>query len=373
MILNVENERGRNWTDTEDMLLLEHGVAKAAKIFASLDVTGRSIASCQSRYNRKGYHLLDEETRQRLIESVEPEDEVPPTAAPPTVTRITGVQAGEKPDVQNIITKHRETFRRAQELADRKRNQTIDISHGPALIALVSDTHLGSPGTDVDRVFAEQDLINSTPGAYTFLLGDIADSFLVGRLRDQNMTHDVTVPEEWLLVEHYVNRWENLLGFVGGNHDAWSKTLVGRDLHRDLIADGKVLYDSDDMRVTVNVGNIPIKFRMRHQFLGSSQYNVTHAQEKSIKFDDPDPDILVSGHTHTGALARELSHAGKRKIAIQTGSYKPLDDFAVRIGFPQTDNSTAAAVVVMEDGSYFATGSLKAACHYMRTVYGKAA
>lgn len=362
--LNVENDRGRNWTDAEDMLLLEHGPGHTS------DVTGRTYASCQSRYNRKGFHLLDDETRQRLIESVEPdEDATPSVAVPPTVTNVTGVQAGEKPDVYDIIAKHRKTFQRAQELAERKRNQSIDISHGPALIALVSDTHLGSPGTDVDRVFAEQDLINSTPGAYTFLLGDIADSFLVGRLRDQNMTHDVTVPEEWELVEYYVNRWSNLLGFVGGNHDAWSKTLVGRDLHRALIADGKVLYDSDDMRVTVNVGDHPVKFRMRHQFLGSSQYNVTHAQEKSIKFDDPDPDILVSGHTHTGALARELSHAGKRKIAIQLGSYKPLDDFAVRIGFPQTDNSTAAAVVVMEDGSYFATGSLQAASHFMHAMY----
>src|SRR5690606_13511119 len=138
---------------------------------------------------------------------------------------------------------------------------------------------------------------------------------------------DVTVPEEWLLVEDYVNRWQNLLGFVGGNHDAWSKTLVGRDLHRDLIADGKVLYDTDDMRVTVNVGDTPIKFRIRHQFLGSSIYNVTHAQEKSIKFDDPEPDIVVSGHTHTGALARELSHGGKRKIAIQTGTYKAYDQW----------------------------------------------
>lgn len=363
--LNPEDNRGRNWTDAEDLILLEHGPGHAS------DVTGRTYASCQSRYNRRGYHLLDDDTRQRMIASMEQDDNDPtPSAVPPTVTSITGVQAGEKPDVQKIIAKHRDTFQRAKELAERKRNQSISISHGPAMIALVSDTHLGNPGTDVDRVFAEQDLINSTPGAYTVLLGDIADSFLVGRLRDLNMTHDVTVPEEWELVTYYVNRWKNLVGFVGGNHDAWSKTLVGRDLHRDLIADGKVLYDSDDMRVTFHVGDHAVKFRMRHQFLGSSQYNVSHAQEKSFKFDDPDPDIVVSGHTHTGALARELTHAGKRKIAIQLGSYKPIDDFATRIGFPQADASTAAAVIIMEDGSYFATGSLRAACRYMRDVYG---
>lgn len=293
--------------------------------------------------------------------------------ATPTVTRVTGITAGERPDIQSILAKHRQTFRRTKEQAERKRWQEVSISHGPAMIALVSDTHLGSPGCDVERVYAEQDLINATPGAYTFLLGDIADSFLVGRLRDQNMTHDVTVPEEWYLVEDYVNRWHNLLGFVGGNHDAWSRTLVGRDLHRDLINDGKVLYDTDDMRVTVNVGLTPIKFRFRHQFLGGSQWNPSHAAEKSVKMDDPWPDILVSGHTHVGAFAREFSHAGKRKIAVQLGSYKPIDDYATRMGFPETDNSTAAAVIVMPDGSYFATGSLKSACSFMRGIYQRAA
>jgi predicted phosphodiesterase len=277
--------------------------------------------------------------------------------------------AGERPDVDSIKAKHRATYKRTADLQKRKAHQQITISHAPALIALVADCHIGNPGTNIDRIYEEQALINNTPGAYTFLLGDIADSFLVGRLRDINMVHDVTIPEEWALVEDYVNGWNNLLGFVGGNHDAWSRTLVGMDLHRKIIADGAVLYDTDDMRVTINVGPFPIRFRMRHQFLGRSQYNVTHAQEKSIKFDDPWPDILVSGHTHTGALARELSHAGVRKIAIQLGSYKATDDFAIQLGLPQTDNSTAAAVIVMPDGSYFATGSLRAACQFMRSVY----
>ena len=355
-----ENARGRNWSEAEDAFLAEHGPRAASDRF------DRSLASCQSRYNRRGYHLqgpaeTDVNGRNRTQTDA------------PHVTQIVGVMANEKPDIEAIKAKHRGTYKRTAETVERKLFQHVTISHAPAMIALVADVHLGSPGTNIERVYEEQDLINNTPGAYTFLLGDIADSFLVGRLKDINITHDVTIPEEWYLVEDYFSRWKNLVGVVGGNHDAWSRSLVGMDLHRKLLADGMILYDTDDMRVTVNVGPYPIRFRMRHQFLGRSQYNVTHAAEKSVRFDDPWPDILVSGHTHTGALARELSHAGQRKIAIQLGSYKAFDDFAVRLGFPQTDNSTAAAVIVMPDGSYFATGSLRAACQYMRTVYGRAA
>lgn len=346
----------------------------------------RSASSWRNKRNKLGLHTnpgLDEFGNIWGATTDTPVSETPITNVPtpdapgpvgsgvsvPSVTNIVGVQAGERPDVEAIKAKHKATFRRTIELAQRKHFQQISISHAPAMLVFVSDTHLGSPGTDVDRIYAEQEMVNSTPGAYTFLLGDIADSFLVGRLKDINTTHDVTIPEEWALVEDYINRWKNLLGFVGGNHDKWSHSLVGMDLHRRLINDGKVLYDTDDMRLTVNIGPYPIRLRLRHQFLGRSQYNVSHASEKSVKFDDPWPDVLVSGHTHTGALARELSHAGKRKIAIQLGSYKMVDDFAISLGLPRTDTSTAAALIVMPNGKYFATGELAAACSFMHAVY----
>lgn len=342
---------------------------QTAEEFAELYPLRGSRAWASERYRMRQRGDFDRYVDPQYAATESVPDEPPVSSLAPTVTRITGVTANEKPDIQSILAKHRAAFRRTRETAERKRFQEISISHGPAMIALVSDTHIGAPGCNIERVYAEQDLINSTPGAYTFLLGDIADSFLVGRLRDQNMTHEVTIPEEWLLVEDYVNRWENLLGFVGGNHDAWGRTLIGHDLHRSLIEDGKVLYDTDDMRVTVNVGNVAVRFRMRHQFLGGSQWNPSHAQEKSVKFDDAWPDIVVSGHTHTGAFAREFQHGGKRKIAVQLGSYKPVDDFAIRVGFPQADGSTAAAVIIMPDGSFMATGSLRSACQIMRSVY----
>lgn len=328
----------------------------------------RAWASMRYRLKQTGEfdRLYDPELEGVYVES----DDKP---VPPTVTGITGVQVAEKPDVESILARHRETFRKARELEVRKRNQEITISHAPAMIALVSDVHIGSPGTDIERVFREQELINNCPGAYAFLLGDIADNFLVGRLRDINMGHDITIPEEFYLVEEYYKRWENLLAVVGGNHDAFSRSVVGLDVHRKLLGEHTALYDTDDLRLTLNVGDHKIKFRLRHQYLGRSQYSATHGAEKSVKFDDPDPDILVSGHTHNGALSREFLHAGKRKIAIQLGTYKIFDDFATKVGFPGNDSSTAAAVIIMPNGRYMATGSLEAAVEYMEGVYGRRA
>ncbi len=290
---------------------------------------------------------------------------------PPPPPEITGVLAGERPDIAAIRRKAEAEYEVRRAEHRRKQRQLIRIAYGPALIAFVADTHLGNPGTDTARVFAEQALINATPNAHTVLMGDVCDNFVIGKLVAQNMTHGVTITEEWELFLHYLAGWTNLRAVVGGNHDAWTPRLIGLDVHRRLL-DGSVLYDTDDMRVTVEVGGHPVKFRLRHKWRGFSQYNVTHGQEKSIAFDDPDPDVVVGGHTHRGALARELVHAGRRKIAIQLGSYKALDDYAVVEGFPMRDASTAAAVLIMADGSVLATGSLAAACAFMRAAYAEA-
>lgn len=364
------------WTSDELDYLAEHGIDAYRERYPGYR-TYDAVRVKHGVLKRDGYvpgrigPLRDVRDEVPLSETDRDE---PREITPPTVTSITGVQAGERPDVDEIRQRHEAQYRRVAKTAERKLFQQITISHAPAMIALVADVHLGSPYCDVRRVFEEQDLINRTPGAYTFLLGDIVDNFIIGKLTAQNMGHGITIPEEWELFEYYLRRWENVQAVVGGNHDKWTAMLAGADLRRRFYEE-TALYDTDDLRVTVNVGGNPILFRLRHKFAGYSQYNVTHGHEKSVMFDDPRPDIVVAGHTHQGALAREFTHGGRRKIAIQLGTYKSgtMNDYVRTQGFPQGDNSTAAAVIVMPDGSYFATGSLRAACTFMQSVYRGAA
>lgn len=333
----------------------------------------RGFDSWRNQRHRQGAHASRFADGQDVTKPAEPAAVPRPALPEPEVTDVVGVMAREDPDVEEIRRRHSLAFRRQQEVAERKRFQHISISHGPAMIALVSDVHIGSPQCDLDRAYREQEVINNTPGAHVFLLGDVVDNFVVGRLRDQNMSHTLTIPDEWVLFEDYVNRWRNLRAFVMGNHDKWSISQAGADLHRRLIHDGAVLYDTDDMRLTVNVGSASVLFRLRHKVAGSSQYNKTHGQEKSILFDDPRPDIVVAGHSHAGALCREMTHNGRRKLAIQLGSYKVDDPYAIQEGLPMTDHSTAAAVIIMPSGEFIGMSSLSAACSFMQAVYRGAA
>jgi hypothetical protein len=53
--------------------------------------------------------------------------------------------------------------------------------------------------------------------------------------------------------------------------------------------------------------------------------------------------------------------------------HRPPHDFARKIGFPASDASTACALIINDDGSYFGTSSMAAAHNFMRRVYGRAA
>jgi hypothetical protein len=63
-----------------------------------------------------------------------------------------------------------------------RKNQTIVLPSGPALIAFMSDLHMGSGGTDYKQIIEDTNLIVETKGAYAGVHGDITDNWVVGKL-----------------------------------------------------------------------------------------------------------------------------------------------------------------------------------------------
>lgn len=250
-----------------------------------------------------------------------------------------------------------------------QRNQTISFPHGPVALIFIGDQHIGSSGTNVARMFREQETIMATPGAYVCLTGDVVDNYVIGKLTAQNMLHGMTVPEEWELARHYVSRFrDRLVAVSSGNHPQWTTRLVGLDYDREITPDG-VLYDADDLVFDVNVGPHRVKVRVRHRWSGSSIYNPTHALERAARFDSSDPDVFVGAHIHVGAVAREFILNGQRKLALLSSAYKEIDSYQRQSGFVENDASTAVALVINADGSWFGTSSLDSVLSYMRGVY----
>jgi len=60
---------------------------------------------------------------------------------------------------------------------------------------------------------------------------------------------------------------------------------------------------------------------------------------------------------------------GRRKAAVQIGTYKLHDDYARTQGYPDHDMSTACAVILHDDGSFHGMADLKAAKRYMQSLY----
>lgn len=208
------------------------------------------------------------------VATVPPEPVQEPTPMAPAAPRIVGVVAGERPNVDEIRRRHEAQFASVASTADQRRHQSIRYPHGPVAIVFVGDQHIGNPGTDIKRMYHEQDLINATPGAHVVLTGDIVDNMVIGKLTAQNMRHQMTVPDEWVLAEDYVHRFTSVVAYSGGNHPQWTTRLIGVDLER-RIAPAPVLYDPDDIVFDLHVGPALVKIRVRHRWPGNSIYNAT--------------------------------------------------------------------------------------------------
>lgn len=272
-------------------------------------------------------------------------------------------------DIEAIKQEAARRYRAKAKRAEEKANQRIVFPYGPVCICFGGDQHIGNAGTDIERIFHEQELIREVPGSFFWQMGDVVDQFILGRLISENWKPSTDVQAQWWLAQDYMHGFsDRLLAVNAGNHDAWAQKASGVDRMRDVTPNG-VLYDADTIKATVHVGDHQYRIWTRHKWRGSSMYNITHGQERGVRFDNPNFDIYVGAHTHRGAAARELIHNKRRKIAIQTGTYKIYDDYAAAEGFPAHDASTVCCLVLNDSGSFFATSDLQAVLAYMRAVY----
>ena len=282
---------------------------------------------------------------------------------------ITGVDAEPETDIEAIKEAAKRRYQQKHRRAAKKKRQVVRFDMGPVMIAFIGDQHFGNAGTDVQRALDEQKLICDTPGAYVWQMGDVVDNMIVGRLKKQNMKPSAPVWEQWELAKHYLEGFDDkLVAYVGGNHGAWTMQQTSVDYRRDICPNG-VLFDGDDLKSRVRVGKHTFRVWTRHKWKGSSIYNQTHGQERAARFADPKWDFYIGAHKHTGAVYREFVHEGRRKAAIQIGTYKVHDDYALQQGFPEHNHSTGCAVILHDDGSFCGMSDLEAACHYMRAVY----
>lgn len=285
-----------------------------------------------------------------------------------------GVKAADYTvDEQDATRRAESAFGRARDLETRRRRQVIEFSSDRMIgLANLADIHAGGSGVDYPRLFSELELINETPGLFVATVGDMVDNYILTKLAFAQRDSPLSIGDEWALTRRVLNLIapRHVLA-VAGNHDAWTHVLAGIDYFQVVLSsiNPDALYDTDDSRVVIKIGDRRWPGRLRHKWRGHSIYNPTHGIERGYMFDH---DFIwgVGAHTHVSGLARTFNASGENGIAILCGTYKRIDDYARVGGFPSPNRSTA--VVILFDpntGGMVGIDSLKLASDILKAAY----
>ena len=311
-----------------------------------------------------------------LIAAVKKRIGPPPQAGEGSAPEVAveGVRAGEWPDEEAVYRAALAEWEATRALETRKAAQTLRFSHGPVALVCMGDLHLGGAGVDYPRLFREAETIVQTPGVAVALLGDVLDNYIVNSLIAYQMENRISIPDEWALVRRFLRvMGDSIRIVVEGNHDAWTRRLSGVDYFREVAAEScaRAIFARYDCRVNLTVGEATWPGRLRHKWRGNSIYNPTHGIERANKWEQ---DFVwgVGAHTHRGGFTRAFNAGGSDGMAALVGSYKRVDGYAAREGFPRPNNSTAVAIVFDErhGGSMTGFENLGACLDYMRAMYG---
>jgi len=283
-----------------------------------------------------------------------------------------GLRARREPDEDAIYRRALEEWEQTAQQEEQRASQVLQFDRGPVCLVFAGDQHLGNRGTDYKRCFDELELIAATPGMWLVSLGDLLDNFVIGNLRRIRDDARFTIGDEWVLVRRYLRAaGPKLAAMVSGNHDEWAKLLMGIDYFQEVLAGiaPTCLYDVDDARIRVQVGDWTVPMRIRHHWAGHSIYNITHGIERAALWDQ-DFTLGAGAHRHRGGVARAFVAGGRPGMAVMVGTYKRVDAYARRLGVPMVNNSTAVAVLLdPETQSLTGFDNLQLAARYMQAVY----
>lgn len=284
---------------------------------------------------------------------------------------VRGIMADERPDPAEVWQRAEVVWRNEAERRERRRSQSITFTRAPACLVFLSDLHLGGAGVNYPRIRREVEIARDIPNSGTFLVGDLIDNFIIGKLAEARHAAQLSIRDEWIMAEHVMELLgPKLVANVAGNHDEWTRRLGGFDVLRAVTSRVRkdVIYDTDEALVTWQAGAASKVIRARHKWMGSSIYNAIHGQGRAARWDG-DADIYIGAHTHRGALYGTLNVGERRVMGVQLGSYKEIDPYQRREGFSTPSPDAALALVLTEAGRLIPFDCLDEARDYMRAMY----
>lgn len=247
----------------------------------------------------------------------------------------------EKPDALNPIGFDRH-FERIQELQAIKKETSlwkdeivvrVDTGKLPCMpFRPLADTHMGAAG--VDMVQLKDHLLDIRQSSLvTALVGDIGD-FFGPMAHPEGMMGDVIGPDDQMsMIRRFFEEYQDkiMCTVQDPSHVDWVRQKSGIEPQRYFVEKLKIPALKSGGLVKLIVNGIEYKILMFHQIgkFGSS-LNITNAGKRMLDM-AKDVDIVLSGHTHIGAMEKTVKRDGKPYI-VQFGTFKTDDDFGTRKG-----------------------------------------
>jgi len=243
-------------------------------------------------------------------------------------------------------------IRESQAHAERmKRRQSIEFPPEPFALAMLGDTHIGDVGVDYASLKRDAETVRDTPGMYALFGGDGTNNWVVGKLQALQRNEIMAHSSSWALFLDWLDTLgDKLAAVVVGNHDLWTAKVSGFEPIAKHLRGAAVLYDPHELVFTLACGDLEQRWLVRHKFRYGSVFNATHGQEVAWDRGDTDFDVAVGFHRHNGTLVRPFVRHGRKRHAVQMGTYKVADVYADENGFPRPPSLGRGTFVGHPDG-----------------------
>jgi len=289
---------------------------------------------------------------QRILRAARDRGELPDRAQGSNRTDLSvGFRSPDLPShvrsIEELKADRRSEFTRVDTAEQARHLIPVEVLiDGPVGICHMGDPHIDDPGSDFPTLERDIKIINETPAFWAATVGDMQNNWC-NRLAHLHSEQTVTSEEAWILVEWLV-RSTDWIYMVGGNHDLWAKGSDPLQWIRRLSSVAVGEYSGARIALQFPNGK-EVRINARHDFSGSSQWNLAHSLMKAFTMGFKDH-ILTAGHRHADAYGLCVDpESGLIGHALRTSGYKVHDSFAKQQGF--VDHRVRPSVCTIIDPS----------------------
>lgn len=220
----------------------------------------------------------------------------------------------------------------------------INLPERPFGIVNFSDFHIGNAGTVLEELEKDIELLVSTPGLYAVIGGDSIDNHI--KILSAIIKSNTTPQEQFYALGYVLKRMApKLLAMISGNHEGWSSVLNGLDAQGVLAKQLKIIYDPEQIFLTINIGEASYRFGIRHKYRFNSAFNPTHSVKRWWENSERDCDIMIVNHHHYGTIESFERH-GRKRWAIRGSTYLLWDEYARKCGYAKISRPEHPMVVI---------------------------